>query len=251
MELVELLHAEPEFEKLTPRKKICLFSWFLHTHGGVDVLTTGAIRDCYRKLNIVEPNVALYMPRMVSSAPIQLLQVRGGYKLEGNLRRQMDEKYGQHPSVVRVQKLLADLPAKIPDINERVFLQETLNCYRVQAYRAAIVMAWNLAFDHILRWIIGDAVRLAKFNAAIVTRYPKRAGTTVSQYDDFSEEFKESEIIEICRTADLISKNQKQILDEKLKRRNIAAHPSSVTVTQPQADDAISDLVNNVVLLLT
>jgi hypothetical protein len=250
MELVELLHAEPQFETLTPREKICLFSWYLHTHGDVDVLTTGAVRECYRKLNIVEPNVALYMPRMVSSAPIQLLQVRGGYKLEGNLRRQMDEKYGQHPTVVRVQALLAELPDKIPDLAERVFLQETLNCYKVQAFRASIVMAWNLAFDHLLRWIVNDPARLAKFNAAIVVRYRKRSDTVVAKFDDFSDEFKESEIIEVCRTADLISKNQAQILGEKLTRRNIAAHPSSVSVTQPQADDAISDLVNNVVLTL-
>jgi len=190
------------------------------------------------------------MPRMATTNPIQLLRVRGGYTLEGTLRRQMDIKYGLHPSVIMVQTLLADLPARIPDIAERVFLQETLNCYRVQAYRAAIVMAWNLAFDHMLRWLLLDTGRLAKFNNAIPTKYPKRQNTSIKDFDDFSDEFKEAEIIEICRTANLLSKNQIEILREKLKRRNVAAHPSSVLVTQPQADDAISDLINNVVLVL-
>src|SRR5258707_723648 len=135
-----------------------------------------------------------------------------------------------------VQKLLAELPDKVPDIVERVFLQETLNCYRVQAYRAAIVMAWSLAFDHVLRWILRDAVRLAEFNSAILVKYPKRVGVSIAKFEDFSEEFKEFEIIEVCRTGTLLSKDQIEILREKLKKRNSAAHPSTVIVTQPQAD---------------
>jgi hypothetical protein len=34
-------------------------------------------------------------------------------------------------------------------------------------------------------------------------------------------------------------------------RRNIVAHPSTVVVVQHQADDAVTDLVHNVVLALT
>lgn len=251
MELAELLNVEPQFANLSHRDKIVLFAWFLHTHRGADFLTTGSIRECFRELSIGEPNVSLYLPRMASTAPIQLLQQRGNYKLEGTLRRAMDVKYGQHPSVIRVQKLLSDLPAKIPNIAERAFLQETLNCYRVQAYRATIVMAWNLAFDHLLRWILSDSTRLAKFNSSIPLRYPKRPGVSVGKFEDFSEEFKEAEIIEICRYTGLVSKNQIEILREKLKKRNSAAHPSTTVVAQPQADDAISDLVSNVVLALT
>jgi hypothetical protein len=43
---------------------------------------------------------------------------------------------------------------------------------------------------------------------------------------------------------------QREVLREKLDRRNIAAHPSSVVVQQSQADEVIIDLVNNVVLRL-
>jgi hypothetical protein len=38
-------------------------------------------------------------------------------------------------------------------------------------------------------------------------------------------------------------------LREKLKRRNAAAHPSLVVITQAQADDVVTDLVNNVLAL--
>jgi hypothetical protein len=111
-------------------------------------------------------------------------------------------------------------------------------------------MAWNLAFHHLLRWILADGSRLVNFNAALAAKFPKKAPASVCRMEDF-EELKEAEIIEICRTAKLCSKNIIEILREKLKRRNIAAHPSQVVLTQHQADDAISDLVNNVMLSLT
>jgi hypothetical protein len=48
----------------------------------------------------------------------------------------------------------------------------------------------------------------------------------------------------------LLNKNTVAILKDKLTRRNTAAHPSRITVTQHQADDAISDLVLNVIVAL-
>ena len=67
--------------------------------------------------------------------------------------------------------------------------------------------------------------------------------------DDF-EDFKEREVIEICNTANLYNSSVFKILKDKLDRRNIAAHPSNVTMLQSQADDMITDLVHNVVLAL-
>jgi hypothetical protein len=132
---------------------------------------------------------------------------------------------------------------------KRLFLVEAMTCYRAEAYRACIVMAWNLAFDHLLNWIVNDPTRLAAFNTAITKRYPKRTGIVIKNQDHF-EDFKEFEVIEICQTASLISKNVIEILREKLKKRNAAAHPSQVVFVQSQADDVVTDLVNNVVLSL-
>jgi len=150
---------------------------------------------------------------------------------------------------VLVTKLLTDLPAKLPSLIERAFLNEALDCYRARAFRAAIVMTWNLSFDHLVRWIFDDPIRRAQFNTAIPQRYAAKRDFTISKLEDF-EDLKESETIEICRTAGLVSKNVIEILRERLKRRNIAAHPSTTVITQPQADDLITDLINNVVLSL-
>jgi hypothetical protein len=176
------------------------------------------------------------------------LKERGGYRLEGSSRRTLDAKYGQHPTVLIVTQILSTLPERVPDLAERAFLREAIDCYRVRAFRATIVMTWNLAFDHLRRWILADADRVSQFNAAIAKKFPKKTAS-VARMDDF-EELKEAEVVEVCRTANLFSKSIADILREKLTKRNIAAHPSQIAVTQHQADDAITDLVNNVVLAL-
>jgi hypothetical protein len=91
-----------------------------------------------------------------------------------------------------------------------------------------------------------DATRLSQFNIAISKRYPKKPPISIIKYDDFSEELKESEVIEICNTAQLLNGNIIRILREKLGKRNNAAHPASVVIVQSQADDVITDLLNNV-----
>ena len=117
-------------------------------------------------------------------------------------------------------------------------------------YRAAIVMSWNLAFDHLLAWIFKDPQKLAAFNNTIPVRYPKAKVSAVTTREGF-EDIKEAEIIEITYSANLISKNVTEILRENLKRRNRAAHPSQVVIVQSQADDLITNLINNIVLSLT
>ena len=65
------------------------------------------------------------------------------------------------------------------------------------------------------------------------------------------QEFKEFEVIEVCANAGFVNDNIKKILNEKLSRRNLAAHPSLVEIIQYQAEDMISDVINNVILKLT
>jgi len=250
MELADLVQQVEGFDKLPPRETIRLFAWWLHSHQAKETFNNADIRACYDLIHMAQPNVALYLPRMAEFKPADVVKMRGGYKLERTVRSALDARYGIHHSVVRVSKLLADLPDKVPGLAEKAFLQEAMKCYRVEAYRACIVMTWNLAFDHLRSWVLKDTVRLAAFNTTIPKKYPKRGSYTVSAIEHF-EEFTESEVIELCYTAGIVTKNLTEILREKLKRRNAAAHPSLVKVDQPQADDVVTDLVHNVVLALS
>lgn len=250
MTLQELVDQVEGFDSLPPRETIQLFTWWLHVHGGREFVDNVALRKCYTDLYMPPPYIAMYTGRsMLQGSRPDLIKSAAGLKLHRELRLELNKKYGLHESVVKVMRDLAELPAKVPNLAERTFLDETLICYRVKAWRASIVMAWNLAYNHLLHWILADPKRLANFNAAIARRYPKKAGQSVAKYDDF-EDFKEREVIEICNTANLYNSSVFKILKDKLDRRNIAAHPSNVTMLQSQADDMITDLVHNVVLAL-
>jgi hypothetical protein len=249
MILLDFIRRVVKFDQLPHYEKIRIFAWYLHTHKGAETFDNAAIRGCYREIHAQPPNLSVYLPRMAGKKPPEILREKSGYRLEGSIRRTLDSQYGEHPSVLVVSKLLSDLPTRLGDFSESVFLSEAIDCYRVKAFRAAIVMAWNLAFYHLIGWILSDTTRHSAFNGAIATKYPSKRNFQVQSRDDAAE-LKESEIIEICRTAKLLSKNLADILREKLKRRNMAAHPSRVVITQSQADDVVTDLVNNVVLAL-
>jgi len=248
MELADFVNQVWGFDSAPPRERIRLFAWFIHVYRGKEFFGNADVRACFSDLHLADPNVGKYLLRMVDYG--EILKKRGGYKLARAIRAELDSKYGVHHSIVQVSKLLSDLPAKIHDPAEKNFLSEAITCYRIQAYRSCVVMTWNLAYSHLLHWILNDAKRLGDFNAAIGRRYPKKTLVRIASYDDFTEELKESEVIEICGTAGLINSNITRLLKEKLGKRNTAAHPASVVIVQSQADDVVTDLVNNVVLRL-
>jgi len=48
------------------------------------------------------------------------------------------------------------LPTKIQTTAERGYLEEALICFRNKAFRAAVVMCWNLAFDHLCEFVLKE-----------------------------------------------------------------------------------------------
>lgn len=248
MMLQELVALVGGFHALPPREKIRLFAWYLHTHKKFDTFKNGDVRACFDELHLSDPQVSVYLPHMEKQG--DLLKTKGAYRLSGQIRAEYDAAYGLHQSFVHVRKLLADLPAAVPSLAEQTFLKEALRCYSVEAYRACIVMTWNLAFHHLLNWILKDPARLKAFNANIVKRNSRKAHIVIASYDDF-EDLTEREVVDICNTANLITSGMNKILLAKLDIRNTAAHPSAIVIVQPQADDVVTDLVHNVVLALT
>lgn len=250
MQLSELVEQVAAFDTMATKETIKLFAWWLHTHGGKELLGPADVRRCYTTLHIDEPPaLATAISRRAGAK--DLIEERGKYKLARSVRSELDKLYGIHHSVVAISKILTDLPTKVPTVEERAFLQEALKCYRIEAYRSCIVMVWNLAYAHLLDWILKDAKRLADFNATTPRRYPSLKSVQVTKYDDFRDEFQERQVVDIASSAGLINHDIYKIMKAKLDRRNIVAHPSIVVVTQSQADDMVTDLVNNVVLTLT
>lgn len=252
MAIADFSKAVSGLAAMSHSEKIKHFGWYLHSEKKKDEFKVSDIRECYSSLHFDPPaNLSRSIEALAEKKPPELLKKSGGlFRLHANVRTALDAKYGEHETVITVSKLLSDLPGKVADEGERLFLAEALRCYRIQAFRAAIVMTWNVAYDHLLRWIMADSKRLSDFNTAIGKRYSKKVWIVIARRDDF-EDLTEFEAIEVCGTASLFSDNLKKILHAKLVNRNMAAHPSIIEITRAQADDTITDLVNNIVLRLT
>ncbi len=248
MKLEELYNSIKGFSAWTHADKIKFFGWHLHTHGQQKVFSAAQISRCYSELNMAQPSVvAPFLNAMVKRNPPEAIKNSEGYCLERRIRESFDVKYGIRTATIHVHKLLTELPEKIPSIAEKDFLQEVLVCFKHGAFRATIVMCWNLAYDHLCEFVL--AKHLAAFNAQLPRSFPKAGITAIAKREDFSE-LKESQVLQVCRSSVIVTDSLHKILKEKLDRRNIAAHPSGVTISEPTAEEFIKDLVENVVLKL-
>jgi hypothetical protein len=248
-ELDEFYESQRRFAGLSINEQICHLTWFLHQVLKRDRFSARDVADQFRALHLNPPQLSVYLSRLAEKKPPLVLWDRRGYFLEGRERKRLNDLLNPSASTVVVSKLLLDLTESIQDGPEKVFLDEAIRCYRVAAFRAAIVMTWNLAYDHLRRWLMCNPDRLEAFNLGSKKRFTKSPKSEIYKIEDF-EDYKESEFIDACSSGKVISKNLETMLREKLKRRNMAAHPSMITILQPQADDVISDLVRNVLLEL-
>lgn len=251
MKLAELAAPLP-FRQWSHADEIRFFGWFIHRHLGRDFFSSSEISRCYDDLALAKPaNISAFLRQMSAANSRQMLRSREGYRLERNTLEKLDSKFGIRPITVHVIKLLEELPAKVPDVAEREFLREALISYRSGAFRAAVLMSWIVAFDHLLSYVL--AHRLDQFNRqwpkTFSVHHQKARVQEIRNRDDFAE-LKESQVITICKSAAIITGDMCKILEEKLGKRNSAAHPSTVTIGQIQAEGVIDDLVNNIILRL-
>jgi hypothetical protein len=252
LDLQVLVNGIEGFNEWNHAKKIRFFAWYIHAQQGRDRFNAGDIKSCYDLLHLEKPsNISPFLSEMEKRKPKEALKDGRGYYLVKTVRDSYETMHGQRDITIQVTKLLSDLPAHIPKLEERSFLAEGLICFRHGAFRAAIVMCWNLAYDHLCNYVLKN--HLSTFNTRWPIRFPKQHQncriSVVGKRDDFME-LKESEVIDICRSAAIITNDVYKILDEKLGRRNSAAHPNDIKITQVQAEDFITDLINNVVLKL-
>lgn len=248
MELADFVDRIPGFSSFSHADKIRIFAWFIHSMRNQDRFKPADIRSCYEGLSLDQPtDVNPFLAQMLSRRPREVLRDNGGYALEKRVRDPLDVKYGRRVATVQVDKLLSDLPAKIPSLAERSFLDEALICFRHKAFRAAIVMTWNLTYDHLCELVL--VKYLVEFNSQLPKSYPKAEISSIAKKEDFSE-LKESQVLQICRSANITSKDIHKVLKEKLDKRNTYAHPTTLTLAPQTTEEYIIDLINNVLLML-
>lgn len=244
MTLEELVRQVPQFDRWGPTDQIRFIAWYFHVHEDRADYEVGAFRCAYEALNLTPPSsLSQLITQLVDKEDMN--RKAGRLSLGRRLRVEFDGKYGRRQTTVAVAKLLRELPMMVPGLAERAFLDEAIKCFEVGAYRAATVMSWNLAFDHFLNWVFKN--HLTAFNAQWPVTFPTGKRVVIAKREDFADAA-ESKILQVCRMANIITGDQKKMLDEKLDKRNSAAHPSDITFGQAQTEGYIEDLVHNVVL---
>jgi len=229
------------FDGFPHADKLRLFAWALHLDGKEHV-KVGDFAGCYDGLHLRPPS---NLHRAVQALCEQgdLLKSAQGYRLSKPVRDRHDTKYGRRPSTIQLHDLLETLPSKLTSASQKDYLDEALRCFRAEGWRASIIMAWNLAFDHLCEVAIA---KLANFKSGYAKAFPK-ATDAISQRSDLRD-LKESVVIRACRVADIIDKTQAKCLERHLDIRNDAAHPSGAPFNQPKAEAFILDVVQTIVL---
>jgi hypothetical protein len=128
------------------------WAWFLTACEGKETFTGADVCAGYEALGVKIPPFLKTKGGELRSSGLLLGAGTNVYKLEKRTRDALDKKFGSlktRESTVAVIEVLTNLPQLVPNLVERAYLDEALICFRHAAFRAAIVMAWNLAYDHL------------------------------------------------------------------------------------------------------
>lgn len=225
-----------------------LFVYFLTVELGQEAAIPKQVADCFEACDLVIPaNVSARLSEGLKAKPPKYIKTKGTYKLQRHMREALSKKLGAETVTAQTSATLRGLEYKLPAGANKEFLKEAIDCFEIGANRAAIIMTWILAMDHLFAYIL--AHKLAKFNLALLKDNSVKINF-VSQRDDFAE-IKETKFIELCRAAGVVSNDIRKILDQKLGTRNSCAHPSGVTINKSKVIDFIEDLVDNVIMKFT
>ncbi|HEV2738802.1 MAG TPA: hypothetical protein VGU66_09505 [Candidatus Elarobacter sp.] len=247
MLLEEIVRRTDDFGAWRYADKIRLFAWFIGSVEKREPFTADDIAGCFEAMRVKKPSaIAPFLRAMTIRDSPELIHENGGFRLERSFLKAYDELFGTTSSRSVVNRHLDELSGTIDDPSQRAYLDETLVCFSNGAYRAAILMAWNLAFYCLLQWIYRS--HIVAFNAQLRQTFPK-ANITIGSVDDFSY-LREEQILTITRSGRLIPSGVYKVLKEKLDRRNALAHPSRLAVRDVTAEEYIRDLVENVILTL-
>ncbi len=244
MELPEFVKKIDGFYNFPVFEKILVVGYYLHTFKRKERFVASDINSAFDSLHIAKPtNASSQLTAMTKGFVKKILGTSKGFKLNSSSRENIEAKLPKVIETNEILTLLTQLETKITNAQQKTFLHEANVCFANEAYRAAIVMGWNLAYHHICTFIFDS--HLAAFNARLPIQ--AKSEKAVVKFSDF-EDIKESVVIAVAKGASVISQSTAKTLKAKLDIRNSAAHPSAIVVLPVTAQEVISDLVQNILL---
>lgn len=245
MNLDDFITIIDDFSSIPKNKQVDYFAYYFNHYRDQHEIQPKEIDSCFLKL-FLKPysRTVQYLSEESRKSNGKYIKVNSGYHLERSYFDEIKSVIENEPQKITISEQLSKLRSKIVDTQEKTFFDEAINCYRVQSNRATIVMVWVLIFDHLLRFIFSN--KLNEFNVAL-SKNPDKKVNKIINLEDFSD-LQESKIIELSRSAKIITNDVRKILEEKLGIRNSAAHPSGVSFSSHKTTEFILDLIVNVLL---
>lgn len=245
MKILDYIVSIEDFYKADSKDQTDYLAFYLVYHKGLDLFTPKDIMAVCTELNL-QPHgrLAPYFSEQAKSKTGKYIKLNKGYQLHAPFRSELEQKIAKAPILVVLDQELERQIASVTDIYERDLLEEAARCYKVKAYRAAVVMIWAVTMSHIHSYVFAE--ELVAFNSAISRDSDKKL-KPVKKVEDFGE-MKEIKFIELLRSASIITNDTKKILEEKLGIRNTAAHPSKTHLKESKATEFGQDLIANIIL---
>jgi hypothetical protein len=250
-ELKSFIAGVDDFVNMGHAERVRLFAWLQYFLRKKEPFFTKDINWFYEKLDYKPGNTSQSLINMKDNGEL-LGNATSGYRCEGKFKAKYDGLYKEHDVTIQVRQMVKDLVNVIPDIKEKDIFEEAMICLRRNAGRAAEIMVWNIAMYHLYQFILTHHLKV--FNDRMPIRYPKKWKVTdlpvINKYDDFGDNMAEREVLEVASSAGIINGDVFKVYKNRLDQRNSAAHPSTLRVTQVQAEGFIDDLIRNAVLQL-
>jgi hypothetical protein len=244
--ITEYVELFDDFGDWDGPKQVEYFAYFLTGVMGQRTFSAKEIKECFEVVYLKPySRIAPFLSEHAHKGKGgRFVKLEGEYRLERSAFEDIRRKVEEEPKKIAVSQQLTDLLLQVTDLQEHAFLKEAIDCYRVRAFRATIVLVWILVVHHLYRFVFDK--KLAEFNSALAKNPDKKLKIVVN-LEDISE-ISESKFLELLRAASLISNDQRKILEEKLGVRNSAAHPSEISFDGHKATEFSSDLLRNILL---
>jgi len=238
---VESIFDSEEFKSSNQTEQVKSIAYAYYIINNNNNFQPKDLSDLFKTYNISLPsNISRELSKITKGRPRDIIKQNEGYALERGFINKMDNLHRAGYSK-EISSKMTQLLSGIRDANQKIFLEDALKCFTAKLYRPSIIMTWlvvlDVLYDHVLSF------KLSEFNAELVKQNKK---VIIKSKSDF-EDIKESVFIEVLRSASIITKEQKKILDEKLTVRNSAAHPNQTSFKEPKVVSFIEELLSDIV----
>jgi len=180
---------------------------------------------------------------LLSSSKKYAIRIKEGWVLTSDGKKHVEKLIAPFikPTVIKVAAGLRKHLTKIKEPNTYSFVEQAINCFEAEFYRAAVVLSWigaiSVLYEHVKK------NELAAFNEEAIRRFPKWKPAKTK--DDLAR-MKEKDFLGGLEGISVIGKSVKDELEGCLKLRNGCGHPNSLKIAEHRVSSHLETLILNV-----